>query len=232
MGKILPLKKTTNQLSLVPSSSSPSSSSAYEKKMAAIKDKQNKKTHEIEQVVYEFKSAMGKTAVAYLELSKIAYDASIRFDGDKWAMDIFVEQIGLSKSYLRKLALIGERADVLLKHIDYLPQSMNALYEMSQLEDRDFKSVIQKKHSLNLLSATDIAKLNRNKLRKLEKDVGLIAERKSKEKLIREFADNLLKEHKYQVESIEIRYEVKNSLLPATMPKIISVKTKNKSRRK
>jgi hypothetical protein len=226
MGKILPLKKTTDKLSLVPSSS------AYEQKMAAIKDKQNKKTNEIEQVVFQFKSAMGKTAVAYLELSKIAYDASLRFGGDKWAMDIFVEQIGLSKSYLRKLALIGERADVLLKHIDYLPQSMNALYEMSQLEDRDFKSVIQQKHTLNLLSATDIAKLNRNKIRKPEKDLGLIAERKSKEKLIREFADNLLKEHKYQVESIEIRYEVKNSLLPATMPKIVSVKTKSKSRSK
>jgi hypothetical protein len=109
---------------------------------------------------------------------------------------------------------------------------MNALYEMSQLEDRDFKSVIQHKHSLNLLSATDIAKLNRNKIRKPEKDVGLIAERKSKEKLIKDFADNLLKEHKYQIESIEIRYEVKNSLLPATMPKIISVKTKSKSRSK
>ena len=228
MSKILPLKKTTNQLSVVPSLSS----SAYERKMAAIKDKQNKKTTEIEQVVFQFKSAMGKTAVAYLELSKIAYDASIRFDGDKWAMDIFVEQIGLSKSYLRKLALIGERADVLLKHIDYLPQSMNALYEMSQLEERDFKSVIQHKHSLNLLSATDIAKLNRNKIRKPEKDLGLIAERKSKEKLIKDFADNLLKEHKYQVESIEIRYEVKNSLLPATMPKIVSVKTKSKSRSK
>jgi hypothetical protein len=229
MGKILPLKKTTNQLSMVPS---PSSSSAYERKMAAIKDKQNKKTNEIEQVVFQFKSAMGKTAIAYLELSKIAYDASLRFGGDKWAMDIFVEQIGLSKSYLRKLALIGERADVLLKHIDYLPQSMNALYEMSQLEDRDFKSVIQHKHSLNLLSATDIAKLNRNKIRKPEKDLGLIAERKSKEKLIKDFADNLLKEHKYQIESIEIRYEVKNSLLPATMPKIVSVKSKNKSRSK
>ena len=228
MTKILPLKKTTSKLSLVPSPSS----SAYERKMAAIKDKQNKKTTEIEQVVFQFKSAMGKTAVAYLELSKIAYDASIRFGGDKWAMDIFVEQIGLSKSYLRKLALIGERADVLLKHIDYLPQSMNALYEMSQLEDRDFKSVIQHKHSLNLLSATDIAKLNRNKIRKPEKDVGLIAERKSKEKLIREFADNLLKEHKYQIESIEIRYEVKNSLLPATMPKIVSVKNKIKTRSK
>jgi len=200
--------------------------------MAAIKDKQNKKTTEIEQVVFQFKSAMGKTAVAYLELSKIAYDASLRFGGDKWAMDIFVEQIGLSKSYLRKLALIGERADVLLKHIDYLPQSMNALYEMSQLEDRDFKSVIQQKDTLNLLSATDIAKLNRNKIRKPEKDVDLIAERKSKEKLIKEFADNLLKEHKYQIESIEIRYEVKNSLLPATMPKIVSVKTKSKSRSK
>ena len=229
MSKILPLKKTTSNLSLV---TSPSSSSAYERKMAAIKDKQNKKTTEIEQVVFQFKSAMGKTAIAYLELSKIAYDASMRFGGDKWAMDIFVEQIGLSKSYLRKLALIGERADVLLKHIDYLPQSMNALYEMSQLEERDFKSVIQHKHSLNLLSATDIAKLNRNKVRKPEKDLGLIAERKSKEKLIREFADNLLKEHKYQVESIEIRYEVKNSLLRATMPKIVSVKTKNKTRRK
>ena len=229
MSKILPLKKTTSKLSLVPS---PSSSSAYERKMAAIKDKQNKKTTEIEQVVHEFKNAMGKTAIAYLELSKIAYDASMRFGGDKWAMDIFVEQIGLSKSYLRKLALIGERADVLLKHIDYLPQSMNALYEMSQLEERDFKSVIQHKHTLNLLSATDIAKLNRNKVRKPEKDLGLIAERKSKEKLIKAFADNLLKEHKYQVESIEIRYEVKNSLLPATMPKIVSVKTKNKSRSK
>jgi len=228
MGKVLPLKKTTIKLSLVPTSSS----SAYERKMAAIKSKQNKKTHEIEQVVFQFKSAMGKTAVAYLELSKIAYDASLRFGGDKWAMDIFVEQIGLSKSYLRKLALIGERADVLLKHIDYLPQSMNALYEMSQLEDRDFKSVIQHKHSLNLLSATDIAKLNRNKIRKPEKDVGLIAERKSKEKLIKDFADNLLKEHKYQVESIEIRYEVKNSLLPATMPKIVSVKNKIKTRSK
>ena len=226
MGKILQLKKTSNQLFLMPSSS------AYERKMAAIKDKQNKKTTEIEQVVHEFKNAMGKTAVAYLELSKIAYDASMRFGGDKWAMDIFVEQIGLSKSYLRKLALIGERADVLLKHIEYLPQSMNALYEMSQLEERDFKSVIQHKHSLNLLSATDIAKLNRNKIRKPEKDLGLIAERKSKEKLIREFANNLLKEHKYQVESIEIRYEVKNSLLPATMPKIVSVKTKSKSRSK
>jgi hypothetical protein len=229
MGKILPLKKTTGKLSLVPSSTP---SSAYERKMAAIKNKQNKKTTEIEQVVHEFKNAMGKTAIAYLELSKIAYDASLRFGNDKWAMDIFVEQIGLSKSYLRKLALIGERADVLLKHIDYLPQSMNALYEMSQLEERDFKSVIQQKHSLNLLSATDIAKLNRNKVRKPEKDVGLIAERKSKEKLIREFADNLLKEHKYQVESIEIRYEVKNSLLPATMPKIVSVKSKSKSRSK
>ena len=229
MSKILPLKKTTSKLSLVPS---PSSSSAYERKMVAIKDKQNKKTTEIEQVVHEFKSAMGKTAIAYLELSKIAYDASMRFGGDKWAMDIFVEQIGLSKSYLRKLALIGERADVLLKHIDYLPQSMNALYEMSQLEERDFKSVIQHKHTLNLLSATDIAKLNRNKIRKPEKDLGLIAERKSKEKLIREFADNLLKEHKYQVESIEIRYEVKNSLLPAKMPKIVSMKTKSKSRGK
>jgi hypothetical protein len=226
MGKILPLKKTTNQLSVVPSSS------VYERKMAAIKDKQNKKTHEIEQVVFQFKSAMGKTAIAYLELSKIAYDASMRFGGDKWAMDIFVEQIGLSKSYIRKLALIGERAEVLLNHIDYLPQSMNALYEMSQLDERDFKSVIQHKHSLNLLSATDIAKLNRNKIKKPEKDLGLIAERKSKEKLIREFADNLLKEHKYQVESIEIRYEVKNSLLPATMPKIVSVKSKNKSRSK
>jgi len=229
MGKILPLKKTTSKLSLVPTSSS---SSAYERKMAAIKDKQNKTTHEIEQVVFQFKSAMGKTAVAYLELSKIAYDASLRFGGDKWAMDIFVEQIGLSKSYLRKLALIGERADVLLKHIDYLPQSMNALYEMSQLEDRDFKSVLQHKDTLNLLSATDIAKLNRNKIRKPEKDLGLIAERKSKEKLIKDFADNLLKEHKYQVESIEIRYEVKNSLLPATMPKIVSVKSKSKSRSK
>jgi hypothetical protein len=229
MGKILPLKKTTNQLLVVPS---PSSSSAYERKMAAIKDKQNKKTNEIEQVVFQFKSAMGKTAVAYLELSKIAYDASIRFGGDKWAMDIFVEQIGLSKSYLRKLALIGERADVLLKHIDYLPQSMNALYEMSQLEERDFKSVIQHKDTLNLLSAADIAKLNRNKIRKPEKDLGLIAERKSKEKLIREFADNLLKEHKYQVESIEIRYDPPKSLLPATMPKIVSVKTKSKSRSK
>ena len=229
MSKILPLKKTTGKLSLVPSSTS---SSAYERKMAAIKNKQNKKTTEIEQVVFQFKSAMGKTAVAYLELSKIAYDASLRFGGDKWAMDIFVEQIGLSKSYLRKLALIGERADVLLKHIDYLPQSMNALYEMSQLEDRDFKSVIQHKDILNLLSATDIAKWNRNKIRKPEKDLGLIAERKSKEKLIREFADNLLKEHKYQVESIEIRYEVKNSLLPATMPKIVSVKSKNKTRNK
>jgi hypothetical protein len=227
MSKILPLKKTTNQLSVVPSSSS-----AYERKMAAIKDKQNKKTNEIEQVVFQFKSAMGKTAVAYLELSKIAYDASIRFDGDKWAMDIFVEQIGLSKSYLRKLALIGERADVLLKHIDYLPQSMNALYEMSQLEDRDFKSVIQHKHSLNLLSATDIAKLNRNKIRKPEKDLGLIAERKSKEKLIKEFADNLLKEHKYQVECIEIRYDPPKSLMPATMPKIVSVKNKSKIRGK
>ena len=229
MGKVLPLKKTTSKLSLVPS---PSSSSAYERKMAAIKDKQNKKTTEIEQVVFQFKSAMGKTAIAYLELSKIAYDASMRFGGDKWAMDIFVEQIGLSKSYLRKLALIGERADVLLKHIDYLPQSMNALYEMSQLEERDFNSVMQQKDTLNLLSATDIAKLNRNKVRKPEKDLGLIAERKSKEKLIREFADNLLKEHKYQVESIEIRYEVKNSLLPATMPKIVSMKTKSKSRGK
>jgi hypothetical protein len=229
MGKILPLKKTTNQLSMVPS---PSSSSAYERKMAAIKDKQNKKTNEIEQVVFQFKSAMGKTAVAYLELSKIAFDASLRFGGDKWAMDIFVEQISLSKSYLRKLALIGERADVLLKHIDYLPQSMNALYEMSQLEDRDFKSVIQQKDTLNLLTATDIAKLNRNKIRKPEKDLGLIAERKSKEKLIKDFADNLLKEHKYQIESIEIRYEVKNSLLPATMPKIVSVKNKSKTRSK
>ena len=168
MGKILPLKKTANQLSVVPSSS------VYERKMAAIKDKQNKKTHEIEQVVFQFKSAMGKTAIAYLELSKIAYDASMRFGGDKWAMDIFVEQIGLSKSYLRKLALIGERAEVLLNHIDYLPQSMNALYEMSQLEERDFKSVIQHKDTLNLLSATDIAKLNRNKIRKPEKDLGLI----------------------------------------------------------
>ena len=224
MSKILPLKKTTSKLSLVPSTS------AYERKMAAIKDKQNKKTTEIEQVVFQFKSAMGKTAIAYLELSKIAYDASIRFGGDKWAMDIFVEQIGLSKSYIRKLALIGERADVLLKHIDYLPQSMNALYEISQLEERDFKSVIQHKHTLNLLSATDIAKLNRNKIKKPEKDLGLIAERKSKEKLIKDFADSLLKEHKYQIESIEIRYEVKNSLLPATMPKIVSVKTKSKSR--
>ena len=229
MSKILPLKKTTNQLSVVPSSSS---SSAYERKMAAIKDKQNKKTNEIEQVVHEFKSAMGKTAVAYLELSKIAYDASLRFGGDKWAMDIFVEQIGLSKSYLRKLAMIGERADVLLKHIDYLPQSMNALYEMSQLEERDFRSVIQQKDNLNLLSATDIAKLNRNKIRKPEKDLGLIAERKSKEKLIKEFADNLLKEHKYQVESIEIRYDPPKSLMPATMPKIVSVKNKSKIRGK
>jgi hypothetical protein len=229
MSKILPLKKTTNQLSVVPSSSS---SSAYERKMAAIKDKQNKKTSEIEQVVVQFKSAMGKTAVAYLELSKIAYDASLRFGGDKWAMDIFVEQIGLSKSYLRKLALIGERADVLLKHIDYLPQSMNALYEMSQLEERDFKSVIQQKHTLNLLSATDIAKLNRNKIRKSEKDLGLIAERKSKEKLIKDFADNLLKEHKYQVECIEIRYDPPKSLMPATMPKIVSVINKSKIRGK
>jgi hypothetical protein len=147
-------------------------------------------------------------------------------------MDIFIEQIGLSKSYIRKLALIGERADVLLNHIDYLPQSMNALYEMSQLEERDFKSVIQQKDTLNLLSATDIAKLNRNKIRKPEKDLGLIAERKSKEKLIKDFADNLLKKHKYQVESIEIRYEVKKSLLPATMPKIVSVKSKSKSRSK
>ncbi|CAM8667223.1 hypothetical protein MCEMSE6_00529 [Oxalobacteraceae bacterium] len=229
MGKILRLKKTTGMLSLVPSASS---SSAYERKMAAIKEKQNKKTTEIEQVVFQFKNAMGKTAVAYLELSKIAYDASLRFGGDKWAMDNFVEQIGLSKSYLRKLALIGERADILLKHIDYLPQSMNALYEMSQLEERDFKSVIQHKHTLNLLSATDIAKWNRNKVRKPEKDLGLIAERKSKEKLIKEFADNLLKEHKYQVESIEIRYDPPKSLMPATMPKIVSVKTKSKSRSK
>lgn len=228
MGKVLPLKKTTSKLSVVPSPSS----SAYERKILGIKANQNKQIQEIEEVVHEFKNAMGKTAIAYLDLSKIAYDASMRFGGDKWAMDIFVEQIGLSKSYLRKLALIGERADVLLKHIDYLPQSMNALYEMSQLEERDFKSVIQHKHTLNLLSATDIAKLNRNKIRKPEKDLGLIAERKSKEKLIREFADNLLKEHKYQVESIEIRYEVKNSLLPATMPKIVSMKTKSKSRSK
>ena len=228
MSKILPLKKATGKLSVVPSSSS----SAYERKILGIKANQNKQIQEIEQVVYEFKNAMGKTAIAYLELSKIAYDASMRFGGDKWAMDIFVEQIGLSKSYLRKLALIGERADVLLKHIDYLPQSMNALYEMSQLEDRDFKSVIQQKHTLNLLSATDIAKLNRNKIRKPEKDLGLIAERKSKEKLIREFADNLLKEHKYQVESIEIRYDPPKSLMPASMPKIVSVRSKNKTRSK
>ena len=95
MSKILPLKKATGKLSVVPSSSS----SAYERKILGIKANQNKQIQEIEQVVYEFKNAMGKTAIAYLELSKIAYDASMRFGGDKWAMDIFVEQIGLSKSY-------------------------------------------------------------------------------------------------------------------------------------
>ncbi len=140
MSKVIPIKKRSTELVVMESS--------FEKKMLSIKSNQLKKTQEIDHFVVSFKQAMGKTAIAYLELSKLAYDASVRYEDDKWAYDYFCEKIGLSKSYLRKLSLIGSRADQMMKHIDFLPNSMNSLYELSQLNEKDFKSVLQKKNQL------------------------------------------------------------------------------------
>ena len=224
MSKVIPIKKRSTELVVMESS--------FEKKMLSIKNSQLKKTQEIDHFVVSFKQAMGKTAIAYLELSKLAYDASVRYENDKWAYDYFCEKIGLSKSYLRKLSLIGSRADEMLKHIDFLPNSMNSLYELSQLNEKDFKSVLQKKNQLKELTSFDIAKLNQNKVKKSSSREIEESKKESKSKMINEFAKQLLIEHKYQIDLIEIRYDPKNSLMPAKVPKVVVKKGRIGSFRK
>lgn len=213
MSKVIPIRRRSRALVLVGSS--------FEKKMQSIKNSQLKKTQEIDHFVVSFKQAMGKTAIAYLELSKLAYDASERFEDDKWAYDYFCEKIGLSKSYLRKLSMIGSRADEMLEHIHFLPNSISSLYELSQLNEKDFKSVMQRKNELKELTSSDIAKLNQTKARKLSKTDLVISSKESRTKMINEFAKQLLVEHKYQIDLIEIRYDSKQSLMPAKTPKVV-----------
>jgi len=224
MSKVIPIKKRLRELVLVGSS--------FEKKMQSIKNSQQQKTQEIDHFVISFKQAMGKTAIAYLELSKLAYDASVRFQDDKWAYDYFCEKIGLSKSYLRKLSLIGGRADEMLKHIDFLPNSMNSLYELSQLDEKNFKAVIQKRNGLKELTSSDIARLNQSKAKKPSKYDLVGSSKESKAKMIHEFAKQLLIEHKYQIDLIEIRYDPKQSLMPAKVPKVVVKKGSLKSVKK
>jgi hypothetical protein len=224
MSKIVPLKKKSNNLTVMESS--------FEKKMMTIKNEQIRKTQEIDRFAITFKQAMGKTAAAYLELSKLAYDASLRFHEDKWAYDYFCEKIGLSKSYLRKLAQIGSKADELVEHIHFLPNSMNSLYELAQLDDKDFRTVIRKKDNLRTLTSVEISKLNQSKAKKHRNVVIVDEPRKSKTKFINDFAKDLLLEHQYQIEKIEIRYDPKNSLMPAKAPKVVIVKRSDRNGRK
>jgi hypothetical protein len=224
MSKIVSIKKKTTDLTVVESS--------FEKKMMTIKNDQFRKTQEIDRFAVTFKQAMGKTAAAYLELSKLAYDASLRFHDDKWAYDYFCEKIGLSKPYLRKLAQIGSKADELVEHMHFLPNSMNSLYELAQLNDKDFKTVIRKKDNLRTLTSAEISKLNQSKAKK-HKNVALVEEpRKSKTKFINDFAKDLLLEHQYQIEKIEIRFDPKNSLMPARAPRVVIVKGSSRTKGK
>jgi hypothetical protein len=224
MSKIVAFKKKTTNLAVAGTS--------FEKKMMSIKNNQNRNVQEIDRLALSFNQAMGRTAAAYLELSKLAYDASIRFKVDKWAYDYFCDKIGLSKSYLRKLSQIGSKADDLVEHINFLPNSMNSLYELSQLNDKDFKSVIQRKDDLKVLTSSDISKLNQKKVKKISRIELEDSPRKSKTKFINEFAKNLLLEFQYQIETIEIRYDPKNSLMPAKAPKVLIVKSGSQNKAK
>jgi hypothetical protein len=224
MSKIVPFKKKTTNLVV--------SGTSFDKKMMSIKNNQNRKVQEIDRLALSFNQAMGRTAAAYLELSKLAYDASIRFKADKWAYDYFCDKIGLSKSYLRKLSQIGSKADDLVEHINFLPNSMNSLYELSQLNDKDFKSVIQRKDDLKVLTSSDISKLNQKKVKKISRIELEDSPRKSKIKFINEFTRNLLLEFQYQIETIEIRYDPKNSLMPAKAPKVVVVKRSSQNKAK
>jgi hypothetical protein len=196
---------------------------SFEKKIISIQNGQQKKIREIDTLAISFKQAMGRTAAAYLDLAKLAYDASERFADDKWAYDYFCEKIGLSKSYLRKLSQIGSKADLLIKNISFLPNSMNSLYELSQLTEKDFRQVLQK-NDISTLTSAEISKLNPKKQNK-PKVFNLEDQRKeSKTKAIHEFAKLFLLNHQYQIEKVEIRFDPKNSLIPAKIPKIIVLK--------
>ena len=224
MSKIVAFKKKTTNLVVAGTS--------FDKKMMSIKNNQSRKVQEIDRLALSFNQAMGRTAAAYLELSKLAYDASIRFQGDKWAYDYFCEKIGLSKSYLRKLSQIGSKADDLAGHINFLPNSMNSLYELSQLNDKEFKSVIQRKDDLKVLTSSDISKLNQKKVKKISQVEIQDSPKNSKTKFIKDFAKNLLLEYQYQIEKIEIRYDPKNSLMPAKAPKVVVVKSGSRNKAK
>jgi hypothetical protein len=109
---------------------------------------------------------------------------------------------------------------------------MNSLYELSQLNDKDFKSVIQRKDDLKILTSSDISKLNQKKVKKISQVEMQELPRKSKTKFINEFAKNLLLEFQYQIEKIEIRYDPKNSLMPAKAPKVLIVKSGSQNKAK
>ena len=224
MSKIVPFKKKTSNVLVAGTS--------FDKKMMSIKNNQNRKVQEIDRLAVSFNQAMGRTAAAYLELSKLAYDASVKFQNDKWAYDYFCDKIGLSKSYLRKLSQIGSKANDLVEHINFLPNSMNSLYELSQLNEKEFKSVIQRKDDLKVLTSSDISKLNHKKVKKKSQIEIEDSPRKSKAKFINEFTKNLLLEFQYQIETIEIRYDPKNSLMPAKTPKVIIVKSGSRNKTK
>jgi ribosomal protein L4 len=109
---------------------------------------------------------------------------------------------------------------------------MNSLYELAQLDDKDFKTVIQKKNTLRALTSAEISKLNQSKSKKHRNTVLVDEPRKSKTKFINDFAKDLLLEHQYQIEKIEIRYDPKNSLMPAKAPKVVIVKGSDRNGRK
>ena len=120
----------------------------------------------------------------------------------------------------------------LVEHINFLPNSMNSLYELSQLTEKEFKSVIQRKDDLKVLTSSDISKLNQKKVKKKIQIEIEDSPRKSKAKFINEFTKNLLLEFQYQIETIEIRYDPKNSLMPAKTPKVIIVKSGSRNKTK
>jgi len=85
---------------------------------------------------------------------------------------------------------------------------------------------------LKELTSSDIARLNQSKAKKPSKYDLVGSSKESKTKMIHEFAKQLLVEHKYQIDLIEIRYDPQQSLMPAKAPKVVIKKGSLKSVKK
>lgn len=98
---------------------------------------------EVANYVEQFNSFSKKTSDAIIGMGRTIYEAkmtlakkqfeqfrsSIRFDGQT--------------SSIRKLELIGKKSELLSRHADNLPTSWTTLYELTQLGDDVFESLIE-----------------------------------------------------------------------------------------